>query len=1018
MSYPRLIKGISCLSIVTSDPALFEQAIAFYQQFGFISIHSFDHAFPSLEPSTSHHALHALDSLKEVWLNAQPDVDYDDDDDDDGNVVAESYGVTLKVRLTLSGPTAQNATEKAKSFFTETGKALDWRAIAPSFVFKTPDLETVLITLEKYQVIEGVTPYIQPRPTSVSPVEVFGLDPLGNIIGFTTRENPFSVVDKPFISTRNKEASLSGITSRASSVTGNGLKDAFSRRRIAILTSGGDAPGMNAAVRAVVRTAIYRGCEAYAIMEGYEGLLQGGKYIKEMSWDDVRGWLAIGGTHIGTARCAGFRERAGRLIAAKNMVLNGIDALIVCGGDGSLTGADKFREEWPSLLAELVEKKELTPEQVKPHEHLYICGLVGSIDNDMAHTDSTIGAHSSLERICEAVDYIDATAQSHSRAFVIEVMGRHCGWLGLMAGIATGADFLFIPERPPNPAEWQAQMCKIVSRHRANGQRKTIVIVAEGAIDTNLDAITPEMVKNVLVELGLDTRITTLGHVQRGGNAVAADRALATLQGVDAVDAVLSATPDTPSPMIGIVQNKIVRRNLVEAVAATLEVAKAIKDKDFDKAMSLRDSEFAEHYQNFLTINHADREGAKNPADKPLNIAVVNIGAPAGGMNSAIRAMAAYCYSRGHKPFAIHNGWTGLARHESVHPLSWLEVEEWMIRGGCEIGTNRNLPETDIGMIAYYFQKYRFDGLIIIGGFEAFASLQQLEAARPSYPAFRIPMVCIPATISNNVPGTEYSLGTDTCLNALVTYCDVIKQSASASRRRVFVVEVQGGNSGYIAAYAGLVTGAHAIYLPEEGITLRQLEADIDHLKESFERDGGMNRAGKLILRNERSSNTLSTEIITNIIRDEADGAFDSRTAIPGHVQQGGNPSPMDRVRATRFAIQACQFIERLCKQHQKESDQLAKNAVTTSTSISSNSSQQHAAADSFSAVFAKRSAAPKSAAVLGVRSSKLVFSPIDQLWAYETEHKERRPKKVHWLNMARTADRLVGRVKVDATKL
>ena len=188
---------------------------------------------------------------------------------------------------------------------------------------------------------------------------------------------------------------------------------------------------MNPAVRAVVRAAIYRGCEAYAIMEGYEGLLRGGDYIKEMGWDDVRGWLSIGGTHIGTARCMGFKERDGRRKAAKNMILNGIDALIVCGGDGSLTGADKFREEWPSLLEELVEMNELTAEQVKPHEHLYICGLVGSIDNDMASTNVTIGAYSSLQRICEAVDYIDATAQSHSRAFVIEVMGRHCGWLAL-----------------------------------------------------------------------------------------------------------------------------------------------------------------------------------------------------------------------------------------------------------------------------------------------------------------------------------------------------------------------------------------------------------------------------------------------------------------------------------------------------------------------------------------------------------------------------------------------------------
>lgn len=235
------------------------------------------------------------------------------------------------------------------------------------------------------------------------------------------------------------------------------------RRRIGVMTSGGDAPGMNGAVRAVVRMTIAKDCESYCIYEGYEGLVQGGDMIRKMEWEDVRGWLSEGGTLIGTARCAAFRERWGRLKAAKNMIVKGIDALIICGGDGSLTGADKFRAEWPDLLEELVEKQELTREQIEPFGYLNIVGLVGSIDNDMSSTDATIGCYSSLGRICEAVDYIDATAYSHQRAFVIEVMGRHCGWLALMAGVSTGADFVFIPEKPPSE-NWREQMCEIVAK--------------------------------------------------------------------------------------------------------------------------------------------------------------------------------------------------------------------------------------------------------------------------------------------------------------------------------------------------------------------------------------------------------------------------------------------------------------------------------------------------------------------------------------------------------------------------
>lgn len=145
------------------------------------------------------------------------------------------------------------------------------------------------------------------------------------------------------------------------------------------------------------------------------------------------------------------------------MILNGIDALVICGGDGSLTGADKFRAEWPSLIEELVKKKELTQAQVEPFKHLNIVGLVGSIDNDMSGTDATIGCYTALGNICDMVDKIEATASSHSRAFVVEVMGRHCGWLALLAGVAVGADFVFIPEKP-RADNWREDMCSIIAQ--------------------------------------------------------------------------------------------------------------------------------------------------------------------------------------------------------------------------------------------------------------------------------------------------------------------------------------------------------------------------------------------------------------------------------------------------------------------------------------------------------------------------------------------------------------------------
>jgi 6-phosphofructokinase 1 len=179
------------------------------------------------------------------------------------------------------------------------------------------------------------------------------------------------------------------------------------------------------------------------------------------------------------------------------------------------------------------------------------------------------------------------------------------------------------------------------------------------------------------------------------------------------------------------------------------------------------------------------------------------MGAPAGGMNAATRAAVRYCIRQGHTPLAIHNGFRGLL-DDNVDEPSWLGVDSWTPRGGSELGTNRALPSVDLGGVASKFQQFNFQAIFIIGGFEGFSALLELDEGRKHYPAFHIPMVHLPATISNNVPVTEYSIGSDTSLNALVDACDAIKQSASASRDRVFVVETQGGKCGYIATMGAL----------------------------------------------------------------------------------------------------------------------------------------------------------------------------------------------------------------------
>jgi 6-phosphofructokinase 1 len=273
----------------------------------------------------------------------------------------------------------------------------------------------------------------------------------------------------------------------------------MTKRRLAILTSGGDAPGMNAAVRAVVRTALERGISVFAVYEGYQGLVGIG-YIREMNWDSGR-HLGLGSTII-AARSDDFRTREGRRKASRNLVEREVDSLVVIGGDGSLTGADVFRHEWPSLLKELVELGEISAETAERHANLFIVGLVGSIDNDMYGTNMTIGADTALHRITAAIDAIASTAASHQRTFVVKVMGRNCGYLALMAALATGAEWVLIPENPPQWDDWEEKMAADLRRGRKAGRRDSIVVIAEGARDKLGNPIGSSYVQKFLEKLG------------------------------------------------------------------------------------------------------------------------------------------------------------------------------------------------------------------------------------------------------------------------------------------------------------------------------------------------------------------------------------------------------------------------------------------------------------------------------------------------------------------------------------
>jgi 6-phosphofructokinase 1 len=686
-------------------------------------------------------------------------------------------------------------------------------------------------------------------------------------------------------------------------------------KRIGILTSGGDAQGMNAAVRAVVRTALDRGAEVYAIYEGYQGLVDGGENIRKMNWDSVGGILQLGGTVIGSARCEAFRTREGRRLAAKNLIKSGIDGLIVVGGDGSLTGANVFRQEWPSLISELAKAGEIQADEVAAYPNLSIVGLVGSIDNDFSGTDITIGADSALHRLTEAVDAITSTAASHQRTFVVKVMGRNCGYLALMGALACGADWVLIPEAPPDVENWEDVLAERLKAGRKAGRRDSIVILAEGARDRDGNYIGSSDVQRVLEEkLNEEVRVTVLGHVQRGGRPSAFDRNLSTLMGYEAVNTILTAKPEDEPVVIGFRNNRMTRLPLMESVKKTQAVAQAIDAKDYELAMSLRSSSFKDAFKTFKTMVRALPHPV-DPAKKRFRIAVLNVGAPSPGMNTAARAAIRLGLDTGHIMLGVHNGVEGLIDGE-LEAMDWMSVSGWASRGGSALGTTRRVPKgRDLYSIARVIEDRRIDALLIIGGWNAYEAAFSMLTNRPNFPSFNIPMVCLPASINNNLPGSEFSIGADTALNSIVDAVDKIKQSAVASRR-CFVVEVMGHYCGYLALMGGMATGAERVYLHEEGVRLRDLQMDVENLLLGFQSG---KRLG-LMIRNEGANPVYTTDFMCALFEEEGQDVFDVRPAILGHLQQGGDPSPFDRIQATRLASLCLDYLIQQCEKKEYNS--------------------------------------------------------------------------------------------------
>ena len=536
--------------------------------------------------------------------------------------------------------------------------------------------------------------------------------------------------------------------------------------KIAIMTSGGDAPGMNAALKGAVRAALNEGWEVYGIRDAYKGLVTGGDYITPLDWVDVNYSFREGGTFLGSAR---FNDLKGntpdavelRQQALLNLKNLGINGLIVIGGDGSLNGAQSLHD----TLKELGEKSARFAGMDLP-----IVGIPGSIDNDIPYTDMSIGADTTLNTIVECIDKLRDTATSHQRVIIVEVMGRRRGYLAVLSGLATGADRAFIREEKIGQKELNTMLSTLRDSF-SHGQKAGIIVRAEGAaFSTNFIKETID----VLLEPKREVRETVLGHLQRGGTPTVFERSLAIRMGVMAID-LLKKKFKQPQ-MVGLNQNRLKNTSLEKII-------KTAASTQFQDKLS----------PNTLSSFSLSKKLEKPPEgiDGKLSIAILTDGNNVSGMNMAIRAVARLAINKGIDVKGIKGGFAGLLKGPvNIISLDWamLEMKSILRRAGTLLGVSPDLfglTKENAVNIKKTLKNSNINGIIVIG------NKQTYDHANMLVEAVNIPIVGIPADLNCNLPGTDWVVGMDSALNDLLRGIDRAADAAHV-KGKITIIHIKG----------------------------------------------------------------------------------------------------------------------------------------------------------------------------------------------------------------------------------
>jgi 6-phosphofructokinase 1 len=656
-------------------------------------------------------------------------------------------------------------------------------------------------------------------------------------------------------------------------------------KKIAVMTSGGDAPGMNAALRGVVRAALNRGWEVFGIRNAYRGLTEGGGSILPLDWLDVSWNFREGGTFLGSAR---FPEIAGDSLKAKELkkkaLLNlkalTITGLVVIGGDGSMTGGHE-------LFAFLQNSRWASPE-LRDME-LSMVAIPGSIDNDIPFTDMSIGVDTTLNTIIECIDKLRDTATSHGRVSIVEVMGRLRGYLAVMSGLATGADRIFIREEQISQNELDS-MLQVLKESFANGQKAGIVIRSEGAGFST--SFLKETIANLL-EPKREVRETVLGHLQRGGNPTAFERVMAARMGVRAVQLLEEGL--TEPHMIGLTHSRL-------ESAPLSKVLEKLATPEFKNQLS----------PNTRNAFHLCRKLEDPPQKKTSaapRIAVLTDGCSVSGMNIAVRAIARLAINQGLQAVGIKGGFAGLLRGtENVLQMDWgmLELKGIVRRAGTLLGVSSNgFPDAaeHADMLRQQVDKLDLRGLIVIGDNAAYEYADRFAGL------LQLPVVGIPAALCCNLLGTDLVVGIDTAMNDFLNGIDRAVDAANV-QKKIYIIHITGDYCDCLVKLAALAGGAEVVII-DQGTGRKDFSMLVTEKIQCLKRIMAAGKISSTVIffakQPDQADDSLK-EIKQSIINC---GIPLETTVIALETTLGGIvPTAFDRILAQRFAEKALATLQ------------------------------------------------------------------------------------------------------------